>query len=97
MKHRYSRLWKWLDRLGHPDSQGRHSRMGIQLANVFNNLDLNTKAEIRQAFESGRLNPRKVRHYGWESHREVAKWLGLPEPIKPSKQPRFCPHCGGRV
>ena len=53
---------------------------------------------ILEAYLSGKIYPGQKgesgypRNYGWVSHKEVAKWLGLPEPKKPNQ--RTCRHCG---
>lgn len=60
------------------------------------NLELTTRGEVRDAFLHGRLRPEKKRNYGWSSYREIARWLGLPDPT-PVRKPVVCPHCGGRL
>ena len=62
------------------------------------NMDLKSRDDVLQAYKSGRLKPEGKKHprnYGWKSHREIAKWLGLPEPVKPKQAVLIkCPHCG---
>lgn len=49
----------------------------------------NSKAELMDAFVSGKFypseggKPASHRQYGWKTHKEIAAWLGLPEPMKP--------------
>jgi hypothetical protein len=72
-------------------------------------LDLHGRDEVMEAYQSGRLKVGKdgIRNYGWKSHCEVAKWLGLAEPQRPAAKstkstkstktwvcPQLCPHCG---
>jgi hypothetical protein len=71
--------------------------LSVRVANCLNWMDVKSREEALQAFTSGRLKPGKEpRNYGWKSHVELAKWLGLPEPQKPvfiPKPPMICPHC----
>ena len=75
--------------------------LSVRAANCLNNCNINSRQEALEAYQSGRLRPLKYpRNYGWKSHKEVAKWLRLPEPMKPSRRiyaPKVCPHCGGKL
>ena len=52
------------------------------------NAGLKSRDELLHLFKSGQIL--RVRNYGWNTHKEVAEWLGLPIPQKN----RACPHCG---
>ena len=84
--------------------------LSVRAANCLNNCNINSREEALEAYQSGRLRvgkrgPRNYgkcgpRNYGWKSHKEVAKWLGLPEPQKPAPRvylAKTCPHCGGKL
>jgi hypothetical protein len=32
---------------------------------------------VKRALKSGQLSPGKVHNYGWKTHREVCKWVGV--------------------
>lgn len=74
--------------------------LSVQSANCLNNCNINSREEAMEAYQSGKLRVGngRPRNYGWKTHKEVAKWLGLPEPQKPSVRVRLaktCPPCGG--
>lgn len=74
--------------------------LSYRLKNILSNLNINSREEALVAYQSGRLNFRGkgTRNYGWKSHCELARWLGLPPTIKPTRKvsaPKHCPHCGG--
>jgi len=72
--------------------------LSVRAANCVNNANLMTRAQIAAAIKDGTLHPRNVhrcRNYGWKTHVEIHKWLGLPEPQK--RRPKICPHCGGKL
>jgi hypothetical protein len=81
----------------------------VRLANLLNNCNINSREEALEAYQSGRLRvtkadqkdwSSKTRGYGWKSHKELAKWLGLPEPQKSANKRHnlcVCPHCGGKL
>jgi len=75
--------------------------LSTRAANIFNNLNLESRDAALAAYQDGRLcvGPRGPHWYGWTCHKEVAKWLGLPEPMKPTrKKPLLnCPECGHRL
>lgn len=76
--------------------------LSVRAANCLWNMSIESREEALEAYNSGRLRPGKrgPRNYGWKSHKEVAKWLGLPEPQKPAPRvyaPKVCPHCGGKL
>lgn len=60
--------------------------LGVRVANCLNNCNINSREEALEAYQSGKLHvgKRGPRNYGWKSHKEVARWLGLPEPQKPA-------------
>lgn len=69
--------------------------LSIRAANILNNLNLKSRKEVLEAYNSGRLNPSSkcgVRNYGWGTHKEIAAWLGLPEPMMPVRP--VCSQCG---
>ena len=69
--------------------------LSIRVQNALNNCWINTPEKAMEAFKSGKLRPCKYpRNYGWKSHAELAKWLGLPEPTKLKHPPKVCLHCG---
>ena len=85
------------------------NELSCRAANCLNNAGIETKEQARQAIIEGRLKPDKkawnwnapnqnrgIRNYGWKTHKEVCKWVGLPEPHKP-KRVQICPHCGKDV
>lgn len=75
-------------------SDGLSRRVEICL----NNCDIFSRKEALEAYKSGRLHPLKYPpRYGWVSHKELAKWLKLPEPQKPFYVPKKCPHCGRNI
>lgn len=89
-EYRLNREPRWMDGLS------------VRAANCLWNININSREEALEAYQSGRLHvgKRGPRHYGWKSHKEVAKWLGLPEPQKPAPRvyaPKVCPHCGGKL
>jgi hypothetical protein len=58
--------------------------LSVRAKNCLKNCDIATRGEALDAYNSGLLKPLKhPRLYGWKTHKEVAAWLGLPEPIKP--------------
>lgn len=59
--------------------------LGVRATWVLLDCGINSRTEALSAYRSGRLKPGAVRNYGWASHKEVAKWLGLPEPKEPIK------------
>ena len=76
--------------------------LSVRAANCLNYYNINSREEALEAYQSGRLRvgQRGPRNYGWKSHKEVAKWLGLPEPQKPAPRvylAKTCPHCGGKL
>lgn len=76
--------------------------LGIRASNCLSNCNIKSREEALAAFKSGVLQPGKKgpRNYGLETHKQVAKWLGFPEPKKPTRRvriPKVCPHCGGSI
>lgn len=76
--------------------------LGVRPANCLWNMNIESREQALEAYNSGRLRPGKrgPRNYGWKSHKEVAKWLGLPEPQKHAPRvylAKTCPHCGGKL
>ena len=89
-KWRLNREAHWMDGLG------------VRAANCLNNCNINSREEALEAYQSGKLRvgKRGPLNYGWKSHKEVAKWLGLPEPQKAAPRvylAKTCPHCGGKL
>ena len=77
--------------------------LSIRARNCLNSIGIKTKEQAVEAINDGRLHPDNnpikqiaVRNYGWKTHKEVCKWLGLPEPHK-AKTVQFCPHCGKHI
>ena len=76
--------------------------LSIKLGHLLNNIGIHNREQALEAFNSGKLKPGKggIRNYGWKSHKEMAKWLGLPEPMKPMAAllaMQTCPHCGKKL
>jgi len=78
--------------------------LSVRVSNCLNCCDINNREELLEAYKCGKLHAQSLwpPNYGWKSHKEVAKWLGLPEPHKPIKRlyfssPKACPHCGGKL
>jgi hypothetical protein len=72
--------------------------LSTRAQNVLYNNDFSSREGVLAAYKSEKLHPTKglrPRNYGWKCHKEVAKWLGLPEPNK--SIPKTCPHCGGII
>lgn len=67
--------------------------LSVRVVNCLYNAGLESREAVLEAYKSGRLRPKSPRNYGWKSHQEVARWLGMPEPTK--RKPKICPHCGG--
>ena len=61
-----------------------HDGLSTRLRKCIKNSGINSRDELQRMFLNGELE--KCRHYGWQMHKEVARWLGLPEPSKPKKQ-----------
>ncbi len=74
-KRKLSRADHWTDGLS------------TRSVNCFRKWAIESRDDALKAFRSGRLRPdnKGPRNYGWLTHKEVAKWLGLPEPKKPNK------------
>jgi hypothetical protein len=60
--------------------------LSVRTSNCLKNADIESKQEALDAFKCGKLNPRMggTKNYGWKCHKELADWLGLPEPKKGS-------------
>lgn len=76
--------------------------LGVRPSNCLWNMNIESREQALEAYNSGRLRPGKrgPRNYGRKSHKEVAKWLGLPEPQKAAPRvylAKTCPHCGGKL
>lgn len=74
--------------------------LSVRSANCCNNANLMNRAQIEAAIKDGRLHPKNTvgcRNYGWKSHVEIHRWLGLPEPQRAKPQLKVCPHCGGKL
>jgi hypothetical protein len=70
--------------------------LSVRAENCLNNCNITSRAELIKAYQSGILSPlKRPRNYGWHTHKEVAKWLGFPEPIKPKRKIlEACLYCG---
>ena len=75
--------------------------LSVRTLSCLYNCNINSRQKILKAYQSGLLKPTKYpRNYGWKRHKEVAKWLGLPEPQKTATRAylaKICPHCGGKL
>jgi len=73
--------------------------LSVRAWNCLNSFNINSREEALAAYQSGRLTvgKRGPRNYGWKSHKEVARWLGLPEPQRQVRLPKICPYCGGKI
>ena len=60
-----------------------HDGLSTRLRKCIKNSCINSRDELQRMFLNGKLE--KSRHYGWQMHKEVAMWLGLPEPSRPKK------------
>lgn len=51
-----------------------------------------SREEVEAAFRAGDLNPKtsKLAQFGWGSYRDLASWLGMPEPYRGKP---ICKHC----
>ena len=69
--------------------------LSARSANCLRKAGIRDKESAIRAVKTGFLHPdnRKLMNYGWVSHKEVCRWLNLPEPRKKTK--KVCPHCGG--
>lgn len=54
----------------------------VRIKNCLKRQNLRDEESIIAAIKSGKLHPNFTRNYGWVSHRQVCKKLGLPEPRK---------------
>jgi len=71
--------------------------LSVRAANSLNNFGITSREEAIEAIKSGRMSPGKMRNYGWKSHSELLRFLGLPEAKKLSRVYTLnghCPHCG---
>jgi hypothetical protein len=57
------------------------------------------KESVLQAVLTGKLSPHiRPRNYGKKTHREICRWLRIPESLKPSDvHLAVCPCCGSVV
>ncbi len=63
-----------------PDKAHRYFGLSVRAFNCCNNANLLNRDQIAAAIKDGRLHPNNIRNYGWKTHVEIHKWLGLPEP-----------------
>ena len=63
-------------------------------SNILKMLNLNNREQVADARKDGTLSLRN-HGYGWKTHLEIHKWLGLPEPVKGGR--KICLHCGKPV
>lgn len=75
--------------------------LSARASHVLERLQLNTKEDTRRAILEGRLAVENgayqgARCYGWKTHVEVCRWVGLPAPVK-ARTVLVCPHCAKHV
>jgi hypothetical protein len=74
--------------------------LSVRAKNCCKNAGLMNRSKIEAAIKDGRLHPmnkKGCQNYGWKSHVEIHKWLGLPEPQRAKPPLRVFPHCGGKL
>ena len=64
--------------------------------NTLERLSITSRQEALDLYNSGHLQPRAVRGFGWVSYHEICEWLGVPTNREPSTH-RMCPHCGRTI
>jgi hypothetical protein len=76
-----------------------HFGLSTRAANICERGNLITRSQIFKAIDDGRLHPKSkfFRNYGWKSHIEIHRWLGLPKPKKDRPRIKVCPHCQGNL
>ena len=84
------------------DPESVHYGLSTRAANrLCNYLNIRNRKEATKAYKAGKLHPEtcKVNGYGWKTYKEIAEWLGFPEPQKPARAYvlTVCPHCGGKI
>ncbi len=52
--------------------------MSVRLANTLNNANIHNKKDALEIYRSGKIL--EYRNFGWKCYRELARWLGEPEP-----------------
>lgn len=59
--------------------------LSARVENCLRNIGVENRQQALEAFKTfyNQGNDRTPRNYGWTSHKELAKWLGLPDPVKP--------------
>lgn len=73
--------------------------LSVRTRNALHNHGLNSKEEAIAAIKTGSLShkPGKTRNYGWKSHVELCRLLGL-EPLEKRRcvliRHSICPKCG---
>lgn len=74
--------------------------LSVRAWNVLSRLNLTTKEAVKECILAGKLHPdfkgrvtedQGTRNYGWKTHREVLKWVGLPVPAPVQNK---CCKCG---
>jgi len=92
---------KWLQEWNkHGEKGDPYFGLSVRAANCCSNANLINREQIAAAIKDGRLHPKNTtgcRNYGWKSHIEIHKWLGLSEPQRAKPQLKTCPHCGGKL
>jgi hypothetical protein len=85
---RYRHVGPWtlgkLKELGLVDES--FSGLSVRAMNCLDSKGIHTKEQAKQEILDGRLtyeNEAKIRNYGWYTHREVCRWVGLPDPRPP--------------
>lgn len=68
-----------------------------RLVNTLLYHGIHSREDAKKAYDNGFLRPLKITGYGKKSHKEVLKWLGLPD--EPTRTmvlvDKMCPHCEG--
>lgn len=66
---------------------------------VFSNvreINYDYKDHIKIAIKDGTLHPRKTRHLGWKTYKELCIHVGAQYKRNETK-PKLCPHCGKAI
>lgn len=89
---------KW--RQENPETVSPLDGLSTRAANCLSSVGVETREQVKEVVEKGILKPLKFpKNYGWETHREIHRWLGINEPERKTKTTtqKICPHCGGKL
>lgn len=64
-----------------------------RVAWVLRNHGFKSKNEVLQVYKAGNLM--RLRNFGWDAQKAVAKWLGFEKAHDPDG--KICPHCGEQI